>query len=294
MIRSLKQTVDLVYGLTAQDMADKCFCLSKALNVPYVLAEHAPFPYPGHIITNLQKSCIENADAHLIISKDKIRQIMLQNIKLGNYRYVGNYVNEETFIFSPFPHQNKTFVIVAANSFYKNYDMFIRTIDKLSAITDKNFSVLIVGFAANKGYSKNTEELVAKVQASKFADKVELIPSAARSEMPKILNRCDAFVMTSIQEGQPVSALEAACCGLPIFSTRCGGVEDYVTESIGRIVPIDDSDLLATLLNDFLDEKIVFDKKHIREVIVSKFGHDAFVKNVSTVFYSLINKAEEE
>ena len=46
--------------------------------------------------------------------------------------------------------------------------------------------------------------------------------------------------MTSIQEGQPVSALEAACCGLPIFSTRCGGVEDYVTNDIGRIYDITD------------------------------------------------------
>ena len=84
--------------------------------------------------------------------------------------------------------------------------------------------------------------------------------------------------MTSIQEGQPVAPLEAACCGLPIFSTRCGGVEDYVDDSVGRRVGILDHEELASHLNDYLEGKITFDKDHIREVITSRYGKKVFVE----------------
>ena len=59
-------------------------------------------------------------------------------------------------------HDIKTFVIVAAHSFYKNYNMFIKVINRLTEITEKEFRVLIVGYGANKGYSKNVHELEKK------------------------------------------------------------------------------------------------------------------------------------
>ena len=94
--------------------------------------------------------------------------------------------------------------------------------------------------------------------------------------------------MTSIQEGQPVSAMEAGCCGLPIFSTMCGGVEDYVTEDIGRIYPIMDCEGFAAGLKDFLEGKIQFDNRHIRETVVGKFGKRAFVENFTRVLQDVI------
>lgn len=285
--------IDLVYGLTAQDMAINASCAAKSLKLPYVLAEHAPFPWPGHVINNLQKKVIEEADGHFLISNDKLRQIMLQNIKLKNTNYIGNLVDENLFQLNPIKHEKITFVIVAANSFYKNFDMFIETMDILSDIASNDFSVVIAGFGANKGYSKNVDILVEKVKKSKFGDKAELIPSIPRSEMSELYNRCDAFVMTSIQEGQPVSALEAACCGLPIFSTCCGGVEDYISEFTGRIVSVNDSLNMANILNQFLNNEIVFEKQKIRDEIVGKFGKRTFSKNMGEVFNKLIGAFNE-
>ena len=290
LFKNMNIKADLVYGLTAQDMAVNTYCAAKALDKPYVLGEHAPFPWPGRVLNNLQKKTIEEANAHLVISKDKVRQIMLQNINLRNWYYVGNLVDENQFPYKPVEHEKTTFVIVAANSFYKNYDMFIKTMNILSEKAEKDFSVIVAGFGANRGYSKNADELIGKIKNSKFAGKVEFVPSVPRNQMADLYNRTDAFVMTSIQEGQPVSAMEAACCGLPVFSTRCGGVEDYVTEDIGRIVDITDCEKLASYLNDFLNGIICFDSHHIRDKVVNLFGKDAFVKNVSSVFETFISK----
>ena len=106
-------------------------------------------------------------------------------------------------------------------------------------------------------------------------------------------NRADCFIMTSIQEGQPVSALEAACCGLPVFSTRCGGVEDYVTEDIGRIYDITDYKNFAKGLSDFLEGKSIFNKEKIHSEIVTRFGKKAF-KNNFAKYLEAINYGEKK
>ena len=91
--------------------------------------------------------------------------------------------------------------------------------------------------------------------------------------------------------GQPVSAMEAACCGLPVFSTRCGGIEDYVTDDIGRIYAVTDYEGMANGLNDYLEGKITFDSEYIRSQMVAKFGNEAFRKNFKETFNKVIKNA---
>ncbi len=275
---------DFVYGVTAQDKAIYASIFSKAKKVPYVLAEHGPFPWPGTALSDQQKIAIENCNVFLAISNDKIRQVLLQNIHLKNIKYIGNLVDETKFPCEPISHDTKTFVIVAANSFYKQFGLFIQIFNELKSITQIPFKVIVAGYNANKGYSKNADILINQLKTTTFYDDIELIPSIPREELYKLYNRSDCFIMTSIQEGQPVSALEAACCGLPIFSTRCGGVEDYVEENIGRIFNISDYKNFAIGLADFLEGKITFDKQIIRKAIINKFGKQAFTYNFSTFF----------
>ncbi len=162
--------------------------------------------------------------------------------------------------------------------------------DKLNSITDKDYRMMIVGYAANKGYSKNTESFEYLISQSSFSEKTILIPEVSHDKIGDYYNQADAFIMTSIQEGQPVSAMEAACCGLPIFSTRCGGVEDYVDEDIGRIYNVTDVEGMARGLKDFLEENIVFDPEMIRNKVISKFGKKEFIKKFSEAFYGVMNE----
>lgn len=73
------------------------------------------------------------------------------------------------------------------------------------------------------------------------------------------------------------------------FATRCGGIEDYVTEQIGRIVSITDSELLSEYLRQFVDDEICFDSEYIRQSIIEKFGRKTYLENISGCFDELID-----
>lgn len=278
--KHFSEEIDVLYCVNAQTESYILQCVSNAIGKPYIVSEHAPFPYPGDIITNVEKNAIEQANLFMAISYDKIRQVMMQNVQPKKIAYVGNYVNEDQFRLNENKSGIKTFIMVAANTFYKNYNLFIEVFERLTEITDMPFKIIIVGYGANKGYSQDTAILEERIKKSKFADYVELIPEVRHEEIHKFYERADAFVMTSVQEGMPVSALEAGCCGLPIFSTMCGGVEDYVDDKIGRIYKIIDSESFAYGLKEYLEDRIEFDPAYIRGFIVKKFGKNAFTNRM--------------
>lgn len=290
----LGKKFDLVYGISAQGTAVYSKLFAEHFNVPYILSEHSPFPIPGTSMNDTFKEAMEGASCFLAISNDKIRQVLMQNIHLKDIEYTGNLIDSDKFRYEPSAHGEVSFLIVASHSFYKNYDLFIKTMDRLVQIAKKPFKVIIAGYGANKGYSQGVDEFVKKIESSPFADRAEMIPSVSRDEIAALYNRADAFVMTSIQEGQPVAPLEAASCGLPIFSTRCGGVEDYVDDSVGRIVGILDHEALAEELNRFLEGEITFDGAHIHQVIEDRFGSKAYTDTFDRVVSRVIGDTDEQ
>jgi glycosyltransferase involved in cell wall biosynthesis len=66
-----------------------------------------------------------------------------------------------------------------------------------------------------------------------------------RAEMVEITAAADIAVLSSDNEGTPVSLIEAAAAGKPAVATLVGGVRDVVTSETGPIVPTGDPERLA-------------------------------------------------
>jgi glycosyltransferase involved in cell wall biosynthesis len=61
----------------------------------------------------------------------------------------------------------------------------------------------------------------------------------------------DAFVLPSVNEGTPVSAIEALASGTPVVATRVGGVPDVVTDGVnGYLVAPRDTEAAADRLTE--------------------------------------------
>ena len=75
-----------------------------------------------------------------------------------------------------------------------------------------------------------------------------------RDDVPTVLAGTDIAVLSSDNEGTPVSLIEAAAAGRPLISTAVGGVADVVPDGAGVLVPRRDpsafGDALAALAGD--------------------------------------------
>ena len=67
-----------------------------------------------------------------------------------------------------------------------------------------------------------------------------------RRDVARWLGGCDAFLLTSENEGTPVVAIEALAAGCPVVATDAGGTSTVIRHgSTGYLAPIGDTDRLA-------------------------------------------------
>ncbi|MDH4188278.1 MAG: glycosyltransferase, partial [Nitrospira sp.] len=77
-----------------------------------------------------------------------------------------------------------------------------------------------------------------------------------RSDIPKILQELDVFVLSSTSEGMPLAVLEAMASGKAIVTTQCGGIPEIVEYGHnGLLVPPSDSSALAAAIGDLLVDR---------------------------------------
>lgn len=86
-----------------------------------------------------------------------------------------------------------------------------------------------------------------QVEAADIADAV-LLPGG-RDDIAAVMQTFSLFAMSSIAEGMPVTLLEAMSAGLPVVSTRVGGIPDLVTDNeTGALVAAGDPAAMAAAL----------------------------------------------
>ncbi len=105
--------------------------------------------------------------------------------------------------------------------------------------------LLAVGGGDIPGYA-------AKAQALGIADRV--IFTGPRSDLPQLYRAADAFVFPTAYETFSLVCMEAMACGLPIFASLTGGIEDYLQEGInGHAILRDGAGIAAVLAPKLAD-----------------------------------------
>jgi glycosyltransferase involved in cell wall biosynthesis len=82
-------------------------------------------------------------------------------------------------------------------------------------------------------------------QVAELGIAAEVLFLGYRRELRPIFAAADIAVLSSDNEGTPVSLIEAAAAGLPAVATDVGGVREVVTEDTGIVVPRGDVAALA-------------------------------------------------
>jgi glycosyltransferase involved in cell wall biosynthesis len=66
-----------------------------------------------------------------------------------------------------------------------------------------------------------------------------------QDNVARIYNAADCSIVPSRVEPFGLVAIEALACGTPVIATNAGGLPDFINDSVGALVPVDDHEVLA-------------------------------------------------
>ncbi len=78
--------------------------------------------------------------------------------------------------------------------------------------------------------------------------------AGVRRDMPAIYAAADAFVLPTGYESFSLVCMEAMACGVPVFATRAGGIEDYLEDGVNGYAVTRDPENIAAMLRKALDD----------------------------------------
>lgn len=269
------------------------YLLSKSLRLPYLITEHSQLNFTGVSIGRhkMYQKVLDSAKQRLIVSNDKIRQYAMNRL-YGRFLNIGNFANDEIFKFTSIPKTQDKFKIITVGAFSKIKDQItllkaLKVLDK--KLTDVTIEFTWVGFS---GWRIEKDDAVRKLIESMVFEnvKVSLIPIATRQEVAKKLNESDLFLFSSISEGMPLAVLEALSCGLPVISTRCGGVEEVIDSNNGLLVDVMDYKDMALKINEIIVYSDNYNSAEISKAAISKFGKNAFSEKIAKVYNEVLSE----
>jgi glycosyltransferase involved in cell wall biosynthesis len=177
----------------------------------------------------------------------------------------------------------------------KNHEFFLYAIKHIHTRTNKSFRVFIVG----DGESRQSIQEKANELELSFTDKINesnknlITFTSWIKEVDRVIAGVDIVALSSLNEGTPVSLIEAQAGNKPIVSTNVGGIENIVIS--GETALLSDNydmikfseNLLSLIEDQNLREKLSSKGwNHVKE----KFHYNRLVNDTKNLYYQLLKQ----
>jgi len=179
----------------------------------------------------------------------------------------------------------------------KNHNLFIDAINTLRTKTERKIRVFIIGDGEEKenliGYCENLN--INFVEYTKQKKQALITFTSWIKDVDWANAGLDIIALSSLNEGTPVSLIEAQASNKPIVTTNVGGVENVVVQNeTAFVVPSNDlqqfSEALLRLINND-DLRIRMGSKgwnHVKD----KFHYTRLVNDMEKLYVSLLNNTK--
>jgi glycosyltransferase involved in cell wall biosynthesis len=112
-------------------------------------------------------------------------------------------------------------------------------------------------------------------------------------DMPAVYAALDALALTSLNEGTPVTAIEALAAGVPVVATAVGGVADVVRDGqSGLLVPPSDAQALAASIADLLvsPERGQALAQDGQRDVLARFGRERLIADIESLYQTVLEE----
>ena len=241
-------------------------------------------------ISNIQKT--ELGVEHRICPLDKIEVIPL-GFDLDRFQ-VNQEENRNTFrIKYQLKEDTVAIGIIGRLVPIKNHELFLKGIQFIK----KNSKIKIQAFIIGDGESRNTIEEQAKKLGLSFDNKantgVDILFTSWIKKVDAALSGLDLVALTSLNEGTPVSLIEAQAAEKAIVTTNVGGIENVVLPNKSALLSeIDDENGFCENLIKLVDDSIMrmeFSKAG-KDFVFNNFHYNRLVKDTSELYHKILDK----
>ena len=172
------------------------------------------------------------------------------------------------------------FAIVGRLTAIKNHRLLLQAFFALPP--DLPRTLLIVGDGEER---KALEEIV---QSHSLPPHINILFTSWIKNMSEVMPAFDCVVLSSDNEGTPVSLIEAQAAGVPVISTDVGGVRNCMIENkSGIIVPRNNIEALSQALHRMMLRSTEYKDQGI-SFALSTFGYQRLVKEMSALYTQLL------
>lgn len=183
-----------------------------------------------------------------------------------------------------YKHDDNTlvFVHIARCAPQKNQRLLIEAFNDFSK--DKNVSLIIIGSQFD---SKEGVEL-----QKQAGDKIHFL--GEKHNVQDYLFGCDAFVLSSIYEGMPITLIEALACGCIPLSTPVSGVVDIIKNGVNGFVSKDFSKAaFIDMLNNYVEHRAGIDRTDLMKLFDEKLSIEACTNSYLKFYKKCLNSKKK-
>jgi glycosyltransferase involved in cell wall biosynthesis len=102
-------------------------------------------------------------------------------------------------------------------------------------------------------------------------------------------------VLTSLNEGTPLTLIEAMASGKPVITTSVGGIPDVVEDGYsGILVPSNSPDIFANKLLLLIKDKAMRDMlaANGRNAVIQKYHYSRLIRDIEELYDQLLTQVK--
>lgn len=192
-------------------------------------------------------------------------------------------VNIDQFNIAPVEHESIVVGTVKTLSVKYGIDTAIKAFGKTLDLLRANGKSEIADTLTYRIYGRGPlkEELQTLIDSLHLENQVTMCGYIQNTEVQKVINSFDIFLLASSSESFGVAAVEAMSCGLPVIATKVPGFSEVVDDGVtGILVDIGDVESMSAALYTLINDKELRDKFGVagRQKVLDQYN---WVNNVS-------------
>ncbi len=264
--------------------------LKRKYNIPFVLTEHWTGYHPqskpglkeqGLYFSWLSKSIIKNASMFLPVSTD-LGKTVNQYLLPVAFKVIPNVVDASLFYYLPKPVSKFRFIHLSYLHFQKNPEGILQACKLLK---DKGciFELQLIG-------RKDEALQLVATELGLLNEFVFFYDAISYPEVANRMQHASALLLFSRFENLPCVMLEALCCGLPVISSRVGGIAEVIDESNGILVENENTIQLAEAMLLLIKNYESYNRLAIAANAQQLYSYQTVGKQIWEVYDAVISK----